>query len=395
MKLFSALLAGALASTSSAYLRVASKSNIPTTAANNGSFDTLVATLTAADLVTALSAEGPFTVFAPTDDAFKALEDANNGITTCLLKPENKQALTDILLYHVASGQVFSTDLEHKMRIDTLLGEDLKVKIRSGTVSINDSTVIIPDVPATNGVIHAIDSVLVPDSIDVDAFLAGCLAMSPAPAPAPATPIAICSYMGESRPEGQMLTGPTHTCTCGRSGRWYDCYPNTDKTHTPMGMMTIEQFAVDSDRLTTLETAIAAAGLLGVLDGEGPFTVFAPSDDAFSRVPPPLLDFLLDPENKAVLASVLQYHIVGGASVEASALSDGDMVETLLKDEIEVEKVCWSQEGCDEFSLSLKHGIGSSYVVAANVDAENGIVHIIDNVLIPPSLAQAVAEILA
>ena len=150
--------------------------DIPTTAIDNGSFTTLVAALGAADLVPVLSGDGPFTVFAPTDDAFAALPAA---LVPCLLLPENKDALTSILTYHVANGDVASSDLTDGQVIPTLLdGQDVTVKIMGdGTVMINDAHVVIPDVDTTNGVVHAIDAVLVPPSVDVTAFLATCPAV--------------------------------------------------------------------------------------------------------------------------------------------------------------------------------------------------------------------------
>jgi len=149
---------------------VASAADIPTTAVDNGSFTTLVAALGAADLVDALSAEGPFTVFAPTDDAFAALPAA---LVPCLLLPDNKDVLTSILTYHVADGKVMSTDLSDGMEVPTLQGEMVTITTTDG-VKVNDATVIIPDVATDNGVIHAIDAVIVPPSIDVAAFLKTC-----------------------------------------------------------------------------------------------------------------------------------------------------------------------------------------------------------------------------
>ena len=146
--------------------------DIPTTAIDNGSFTTLVAALGAADLVDALSdPNGPFTVFAPTDEAFDTLP---NGLVECLLEDENKGVLSNILLYHVVDGQVLSTDLSNGLEVPTLLeGEDVTVDLTDG-VKINDSTVIKADVLTSNGVIHVVDAVLVPSSIDVAAFLSTC-----------------------------------------------------------------------------------------------------------------------------------------------------------------------------------------------------------------------------
>jgi uncharacterized surface protein with fasciclin (FAS1) repeats len=146
---------------------------IPDTAIDAGVFDTLVAGLSAADLVGKISdPNGPFTVFAPTDDAFDALP---TGLLGCLLEEVNKQTLTEILLHHVVDGQLLSTDLTDGMVVPTLEGEDTNVYLFDGMAHINDSTtVIMADVLTNNGVIHVIDEVLVPPSIDVAAFLETC-----------------------------------------------------------------------------------------------------------------------------------------------------------------------------------------------------------------------------
>ncbi len=136
----------------------------------NGSFETLVAAVTAADLVDTLSSEGPFTVFAPTDDAFAALPE---GLVDCLLLEENVDALSAILTYHVVSGEVLSTDLTDGA-VGTVQGEEVTVDLSDGVVLNDSASVVIADVPASNGVIHAIDGVIVPPSIDVEAFLETC-----------------------------------------------------------------------------------------------------------------------------------------------------------------------------------------------------------------------------
>jgi len=168
------------ATTLAVAVSMASAADIPTTAIENGSFSTLVAALTAADLVGAVSAAGPFTVFAPTDDAFAALPE---GLVACLLLPANKDALTAILTYHVASGQVMSTDLTEGMAVTTLQGETAIITLADG-VKVNTANVVIADVGTDNGVIHAIDAVITPPSIDVAAFLAACPAAEAAEAPA-------------------------------------------------------------------------------------------------------------------------------------------------------------------------------------------------------------------
>ncbi|OEU21527.1 beta-Ig-H3/fasciclin, partial [Fragilariopsis cylindrus CCMP1102] len=122
-------------------------------------FNTLVAALSAADLVDTLSGEGPFTVFAPTDDAFAAIPEE---LVTCLSREENVDALTSILTYHVISGQVSSTDLEDGMTFTTLQGEDVTVDVSNGSAKINDTILISADIFTTNGFILVIDEVLVP-----------------------------------------------------------------------------------------------------------------------------------------------------------------------------------------------------------------------------------------
>jgi len=154
--------------------------DIPTTAINAGIFSTLVAALSATDLVGALSSpNGPHTVFAPTDDAFASLP---NGLVPCLLQEDNLPVLSNILLYHVASGEVLSTDLTEGMNIPTLLQRQsviVDLSNGNGVVKINDSTVTTADVLATNGVIHIIDHVLVPPKFGVNDFLVLCREENP------------------------------------------------------------------------------------------------------------------------------------------------------------------------------------------------------------------------
>ncbi len=131
-----------------------------------GSFETLVAAVEAAGLAETLSGEGPFTVFAPTDEAFAALPE---GLVDALLLPENQEALTAILTYHVLDGEVLAADVTAG-DVPTLEGEDITISTDDG-VMVNDATVTATDVMASNGVIHVIDAVLVPPSIDPAALL--------------------------------------------------------------------------------------------------------------------------------------------------------------------------------------------------------------------------------
>lgn len=133
--------------------------DIVDTAAANSDFETLVAAVQAAGLVDTLKGEGPFTVFAPTDDAFAALGTTVDD----LLKPENKDQLTAILTYHVVAGKVMSTDLSDDMTAATVQGDDITIDLDNG-VMVNDATVVTADIETSNGVIHVIDKVIMPKS---------------------------------------------------------------------------------------------------------------------------------------------------------------------------------------------------------------------------------------
>ncbi len=132
--------------------------DIVAVAAGNGSFSTLVAAVKAAGLVETLQGTGPFTVFAPTDEAFAKLPA---GTVESLLKPENKQKLIAILTYHVVPGKVMAADVK-TMQAGTVNGQKLSVVVANGGVSVNNAKVVATDVAASNGVIHVIDTVVLP-----------------------------------------------------------------------------------------------------------------------------------------------------------------------------------------------------------------------------------------
>lgn len=135
------------------------KKDIVDTAVEAGSFSTLVTAVKAADLVDTLKGEGPFTVFAPTDDAFAKLPA---GTVEDLLKPENKDKLTAILTYHVVPGKVMAADAMKVDSATTVQGSDITIKTMDGKVMVNDATVTQADIEASNGVIHVIDTVIMP-----------------------------------------------------------------------------------------------------------------------------------------------------------------------------------------------------------------------------------------
>ncbi len=135
------------------------KKDIVDTAIDAGSFETLVTALKAADLVETLRGEGPFTVFAPTDEAFGKLP---GGVLDNLLKPENKKELHDILTYHVVPGTVVAAHVMSLQTAKTVNGQPLTIRIDNGTVMVDEAKVIKTDIPASNGVIHVIDAVVIP-----------------------------------------------------------------------------------------------------------------------------------------------------------------------------------------------------------------------------------------
>ena len=134
--------------------------NIVETAVAAGNFKTLAAALGAAGLINTVSGPGPFTVFAPTDAAFAKLPA---GTVENLLKPENKDQLTAILTYHVVAGKVMAADVVKLSEAKTVNGKMLKVKVNGGNVMVDDANVTATDIAASNGVIHVIDSVIIPD----------------------------------------------------------------------------------------------------------------------------------------------------------------------------------------------------------------------------------------
>jgi uncharacterized surface protein with fasciclin (FAS1) repeats len=136
--------------------------DIVDTAMTAGTFTTLVTAVTAAGLDTALKSPGPFTVFAPSDEAFSKLP---SGTVESLL--QDLITLRKILEYHVVSGKVLAADVVKLDKATTVEGSDVKIDASSGSVKINDATVVTPDIEADNGVIHVIDSVLLPDSVSL------------------------------------------------------------------------------------------------------------------------------------------------------------------------------------------------------------------------------------
>lgn len=165
MKIIAALCATALLAATMSFANPQKQTaDIVDTAANTKGFSTLVAAVKAAGLVDALKGDGPFTVFAPTDEAFQKLEKSKPGTIAMLLKPENKETLVKILTYHVVSGKVMASDvvkLKDGTKVKTLNGKSITVGLKKG-VKVDKANVVKTDIKCSNGVIHVIDTVILP-----------------------------------------------------------------------------------------------------------------------------------------------------------------------------------------------------------------------------------------
>ena len=268
-----------------------STEDIPTNAANTGVHNSLVAALAHANLVSTLEGSGPFTVFAPTDQAF-----SNAGIDLADFDtPEENETLADILLYHVVSGSVPSNAVTDGMLATMVNGDKVRFSVNAGTVSIGTATVTTPDVQASNGIIHVIDEVLMP----------------------------------------------------------------------PLDIPTIAQ---DTGIHNTLVTAVQQADLLPTLTGVGPFTLFAPTDQAFAEAGIDLLS-LDTPEGKLILEDILLYHVIAD-----------EVPSTDLED-------CTTSLAANgqPLGFTLQNGVmvNDANVTMADVVANNGLIHVIDKVLTP------------
>jgi uncharacterized surface protein with fasciclin (FAS1) repeats len=314
------------------------------TAATAGSFHTLLAAVEAAGLTDALKGEGPFTVFAPTDNAFAALPPG----TVDALLADPGGALTQILLYHVLGGAVYAADLSEGLTANTLQGSTLTFSLADGP-TVNGVNITVTDIQATNGVIHVIDAVLLPPAEEPAAEA------TPAPTEEPAaeaTPAATAEPAAEATPEATPEA--------------------TSEAASDLGNI-IDTAAAAGD-FTTLLAAIDAAGLTDALKGEGPFTVFAPTDAAFAALPPGTVDALLaDPGGD--LTQILLYHVVAGA-VLSTDLSEGLTAVTLQGNQL-------------TFTLEGGAKVNDVNIVITDIPAANGVIHVIDAVLLPPTTASA------
>lgn len=401
---------------------------------NSENHNTLETAVLAAELAGTLSSEGPFTVFAPTDAAFAAID--SDVLNSLLADP--KGALTDVLLNHVVSGVADGSNISDGTTISSLLNQNLTFSISDNGILINNIKVSVVDIKASNGVVHVIDAVLVPTPaaapvpetvVDIiagsevhttlaslvgaaqldddlssagpftvfaptdDAFAAlpsevvAALTADPTGALADVLLYHVTSGVAETSNvmDGTMisnLAGENINFTINDDGVFVnnvkvsvtDIRAQNGVVHVieavllPSTVLVMDVIANSPDH-TQLEALIIAAGLEGALRGDGPFTVFAPTDAAIAKLPAELVSSLTaDPTG--ALANVLLYHVVSGVA-KAENLSDGQKLSTLLGPNLAV-----SINANGVF-------INDSQVTVTDIHTDNGVVHVIDTVLVP------------
>ncbi|MCB1043446.1 MAG: fasciclin domain-containing protein [Acidobacteria bacterium] len=265
--------------------------DIVDTAVDAGSFNTLVAAVQAAGLEDALRSDGPFTVFAPTDAAFDKLPPGT--ISALLNDPE---ALRNILLFHVTDEALTATDVIARPYLNVLNEQVALIEVNGGQVTIAGASIVATDIVTTNGIIHVIDTVMLPPSLN------------------------------------------------------------------------LVETAIQAQTFQTLVAAVQAADLVDTLAEGGPFTVFAPSDQAFAQLPDGTLEALIN--DPAALTQILLYHVVPGRQLAADVVSS-NRISTL--------------EG-NTLAVTLSGGVfvNDAQVTATDILATNGVIHVIDKVLLPP-----------
>ena len=381
----------------------------------------------AAELDVPLSGEGPFTVFAPTDDAFSVLPQET--LDALLADPSGD--LTTILLYHASDGVIASGDLTDRLIGTSLNGFDYLITIPSTGAFVNNAMITVTDLEGTNGLVHVIDAILVPNttasvianspdfSILANSLFASGLInnlndlestntlFAPSNAAFANLPEDILQTLVDD-PEGKLTNALLYHVTGGRT--FADELSNGQVLTTLLGEAaeitvtsdgvfinnaqifitdfftgngiihaidavllpaptTVMDVIIQSEDHNTLQAAIEAASLAETLQGEGTFTVFAPTDAAFELLPEGTVESLLeDPEGQ--LTDILLYHVLS-TEVLSSDLSDGVSATTLFGDDVNVTIV----DG--------KVFINNAEVIVADIQTDNGVVHVIDMVLLP------------
>ncbi len=407
-----------------ATVHAAPSKTIVETAIDAGNFTTLVAAVQAAGLAETLSGPGPFTVFAPTDAAFNKLPD---GTIPALLADPTGQ-LTDILLYHVVAGKVMAADVVQLSEATTVGGNVLSIDTTDG-VKVDGANVIVTDIECSNGVIHVIDAVMIPpaprpaprvrrlpegtpgfvtylyqnilgrnpEQAGLDAWV-GWLDTGAMAADQVASKILFSNeasqrisglnnaefvtflyekILGRS-PEANGLQhwtallahGVSRPDLVNRFTKSSEFVKLCDRfgVKASAELKTIVETAVGAGNFTTLVTAVQAAGLAETLSGPGPFTVFAPTDAAFDKLPDGTIPTLLaDPTGQ--LKDILLYHVVSGRVMAA------DVVQLSRATTV----------GGNVLSIDTTDGVkvDGATVIVTDIQCSNGVIHVIDTVMIP------------
>ncbi|MBK8699519.1 MAG: fasciclin domain-containing protein [Saprospiraceae bacterium] len=402
---------------------------------NSADHNVLEIALNTAGLADELEGTGPLTLFAPTDAAFAALPA---GTVEALLQ-DPQGALTQILLYHAVGANALSGSLTNGQFITTLNGKSVSVKINADGVFINQARVTVTDVLADNGVVHVIDAVMLPPATVVDVLLnspvhttlvaaasaAGLVAplqgagpftvFAPTDAAFAALPAGTVEALLQD-PQGALTqillyhavgdTAFSSSLTNGQfittlNGKSVSVKINADGVFINQAKVSVANVIADNGVVhvidavmlppatvvdvllnspvhTTLVAAASAAGLVAPLQGAGPFTVFAPTDAAFAALPAGTVEALLqDPQG--ALTQILLYHAVGANALSGS-LSNGQFITTLNGKDV---VVTINNEGV--FINNVK-------VLVTDLLADNGVVHVIDGILMPPTRTENILE---
>jgi transforming growth factor-beta-induced protein len=279
---------------------VPAQASILDTAAADGRLSTLVTAIGKSNAGAVLGGKGPFTVFAPTNEAFARLDPE---VLQDLLRPAQQPRLDALLSYHVVPGRVAAAEVAGRRSLATANGQLLPIRGSGDQLRIDEAGLVITDIVCSNGIVHVVDAVLLPESRSLAAIAKG------------------------------------------------------------------------RSQFRTLVAAIEAAGLTKALSGEGPFTVLAPTNAAFEKLPAGTVEALLQPENRERLQAILKFHVIPGRISASAAVAAGN-AKTLEGSSVAFEVV--------DGALRVQGAV----VVKNDIQAANGTVHVIDSVLLPPEPAQ-------
>jgi len=283
-----------------------------------GKFSTMLNYTAAVNETETFISGGPFTVFAPTNEAFSEVEKEKKKEGK---SPPTLQQLKQMVLYHVVPSSVFSKDLQNDITVNSVEGFPIRINIYNKTVTINGAVVEKADIEADNGVIHIVDGLV-----------------------------------------------------------------------SPVPTSNIAQLVSTDPRFSTLLAAVSAAGLADTLAGKGPFTVFAPTNDAFAKVPTAILDSLLADKDR--LTKVLLRHVVPGTIFEAgitdkqehftaggSTTPDDVITFSVSEEDDSEEESAESSEEEDNEIIKVTTAAGTATVIDSDIIALNGVIHAIDTVV--------------